>query len=66
MSWIAENLSSALVGIGLILLLTLAVRGSLKSKKSCGSCAGCASAGGCSMFQAKEGLDELTDSAADK
>lgn len=48
MTWIQENLSSMLVGLGLILLLAFAVTATYRGKKKHGSCGlGCSACHGC-------------------
>lgn len=60
MNWILQNLGSMLTGIGLILLLTLVVRGNLRgSKAGSGGCAGCSCAGGCAKQQAINEVEQL-------
>ncbi|MGI6689144.1 MAG: FeoB-associated Cys-rich membrane protein [Christensenellales bacterium] len=52
MNWIQENLASILVGIGLILLLSLSVTASFRSRKRGGGCSlGCTACHGCSRAQ---------------
>lgn len=57
MGWIAEKLPSMLAGLGIILLLALVTRGSLKGRKgeSAGSdgCAGCSCQGACERKKEK-------------
>lgn len=49
MQWISANIASVLVGIGIILLLTLLTRGSLRGKagEAKGGCEGCTCGGEC-------------------
>lgn len=50
MNCIVENLSTIIVGVLMLALLTVIVRGTLKSRKAggaCANCAGCARANSC-------------------
>ncbi|NLM86943.1 MAG: FeoB-associated Cys-rich membrane protein [Clostridiales bacterium] len=50
MNCIVENLSTIIVGVLVLALLTVIVRGTLKSRKAggaCANCAGCARANSC-------------------
>ncbi len=64
MAWIQENLSSMLVGIGLILLLALAVAATYRGKASKGGCGlGCSCCHGCARMQEHQTEDQVTDRA---
>lgn len=59
MDWIQENLSSLLVGIGLILLLAFTIVSASRRKKTSGGCGlNCASCRGCPRMQETEQREE--------